>query len=70
MPQSRYLKNKKNKEPTENTYGVPVKDPPKVKSTNEKSPITLKCKSLGNCTYLGEEETWCLYNGVELTKIS
>ena len=40
-----YLKNKKNEEPTESTNGVPAKDPLKVKSVIEESPITQKCES-------------------------
>ena len=38
----RYLKNKKGEAPTESTGGVPTKDPLKVKSVIEESPITQK----------------------------
>ena len=46
MHQLGYLKNKKNEEPTKSTGGMPAKDPSKVKSVIEESPITQKCKSL------------------------
>ena len=35
----------RNKEPTESIGRVPAKDPPKVKSMIEESPITQKCES-------------------------
>ena len=38
----RYLKNKKGEASTESTSGVPTKDPLKVKSVIEESPITQK----------------------------
>ena len=36
----------KNKEPKKSTNGMLAKDPPKVKSLIEESPITQKCKNL------------------------
>ena len=65
----RYLKNKKSEEPTKSTDGVSDKNPSNVKSVIEESPITLKLWEPGNFAYLWEEEAWCLYNGVELSKI-
>ena len=51
------------------TGGVLVKNSPKIKSVTEESPMTLKVWDLGNCTYLEEEEAWCLYSGISLTEI-
>ena len=57
-------------EPIKSTGGVLTKDPLKVKSVTEWFPTTLKVWELGNSTYLEEEAVWCLYSGIELTKIS
>jgi len=39
------LKEQKDEEPIKSTSGVPAKDPLKVKSAIEESPITQKCES-------------------------
>ena len=64
VPEEKY-----NKEPTESTCKVSIKDPSKVKSIIEEFPRTQKCKELGNFMYLEEIDTLWLNSGVELIKI-
>ena len=52
------------------TSGVPNQTPSEGYVSDERTSKNSIVWELGNFTYLGGGETWCLYGGVWLTKIS